>query len=269
MEQPPYNPQAQLPPWEASNSFPPPQHQQQFPQQQQGYFAQYPSQENLQPPPVQQNQYAPYQQYPQWQQQLQQPPEGTWQPAPLQSYSPQYLPQQWQQQPVQGNMGQPMYAPQMQQPVYQQAQPMLMPQPVVNVNIQQHQHGLFTRALYFIFIGWWAGWFWLNIGYFFVLTIIGLPIGLVMLNRLPTVLTLKPASQSVNITITGNTTNINIAGVQQVNFLIRALYFIFIGCWAGLLWSWVAYTMFVLVVTIPVGVMMLNMLPAIITLRKN
>ncbi len=146
---------------------------------------------------------------------------------------------------------------------------MVMPQQIVNVNIQQKQHGLFMRALYFIFIGWWAGWIWLNIGYFFVLTVIGLPVGLLMLNRLPTVLTLKPASQQVNINITGGVTNINIGGAQQVSFLIRAVYFVFIGWWAGLLLAWVAYALFVLVVTIPLGVMLLNLLPTAITLRKN
>ena len=125
------------------------------------------------------------------------------------------------------------------------------------------------RALYFIFIGWWAGLFWLNIGYFFVLTVIGLPVGLMMLNRLPTVLTLKPASQQVNINITGGVTNINIGGAQQVSFLIRAVYFVFIGWWAGLLLAWAAYALFVLVVTIPLGVMLLNLLPTVITLRKN
>lgn len=146
---------------------------------------------------------------------------------------------------------------------------MVMPQQIVNVNIQQNQPGLFVRALYFIFIGWWAGLFWLNIGYFFVLTVIGLPVGLMMLNRLPAVLTLKPASQQVNINITGNTTNINISGAQQVNFLIRAVYFIFIGWWAGLLVAELAYLLFVFIVTIPVGAMLLNMLPTVITLRKN
>ncbi len=146
---------------------------------------------------------------------------------------------------------------------------MMTPQQIINVNIQQHQHSLFVRALYFIFIGWWAGLIWLTIGYFFVLTIIGLPIGLMMLNRLPKVLTLKPASQSVNINITGGTTNINISGAHQVNFLLRALYFVFIGWWVGLAWSYIAYLMFLFIVTIPVGAMMLNMLPGIITLRKN
>jgi len=146
---------------------------------------------------------------------------------------------------------------------------MVMPQQIVNVNIQQKEHGLFMRALYFIFIGWWAGLFWLNMGYFLVLTVIGLPVGLLMLNRLPTVLTLKPASQQVNINITGGVTNINIGGAQQVSFLIRAVYFVFIGWWAGLLLAWAAYALFVLVVTIPLGVMLLNLLPTVITLRKN
>lgn len=241
-------------------------------QGQSGPDGQYTQQQSQQPPS-----YPPQQGN--WQlpsQPSQQPSEGTWQP-PLQTLSPQT---QWQppQQPYppqylpQGIPGQQIYTPQMQQPIYPNppAQPiMMMPQQIVNVNIQQHQHGLFVRALYFIFIGWWAGLIWLNIGYFFVLTIIGLPLGLVMLNRLPAVLTLKLASQSVNINITGNTTNINIGGAQQLNFLLRALYFIFVGWWAGLAWSWVAYVMFVFIVTIPVGAMMLNMLPAVITLRKN
>ena len=214
----------------------------------------------------------------------QQPAEGTFQPsAPLQSAPPQMYPPQsypaqnpiqpWQQQPVPANQGQQMYAPQMQQqpPMYPYppAPQIVMPQQVVNVNIQQKQHGLFVRALYFIFIGCWAGWIWLNIGYFFVLTVIGLPLGLMMLNRLPTVLTLKPASQSINISVTGNTTNINISGAQQVNFFIRALYFLFVGWWAGLAWSYIAYVMFVFILTIPIGVMMLNMLPTVITLRKH
>ena len=147
--------------------------------------------------------------------------------------------------------------------------PYTQAQQTVNVNVQQHQPGFFVRALYFIFIGWWAGWIWLNIGYFFVLTVIGLPLGLLMLNRLPAVLTLKPASQSVNVNITGTATNINVGGAQQVNFLIRVLYFVFVGWWAGLVWSYIAYVMFVLIVTIPVGVIMLNILPAVITLRKN
>ncbi len=146
---------------------------------------------------------------------------------------------------------------------------MTPPQQIVNVNIQQQQPGLFVRALYFLFIGWWAGLIWLQIGYLLVLTIIGLPFGLLMLNRLPMVLTLKPAKQAVNISVSGPTTNITIGGTQQYNFWLRALYFVFVGWWAGLFWSYIAYCLYLLIVTIPVGAMMLNLLPTVITLRRD
>jgi uncharacterized membrane protein YccF (DUF307 family) len=157
----------------------------------------------------------------------------------------------------------------MQQAMYPGQPVMMMPQQIVNVNIQQKQHGMFIRILYFIFIGSWAGFFWLNLGYFFCFTVIGLPLGLVMLNRLPTVLTLRPTTQQVNVTVTGNTTNINIGGAQQRSFLIRALYFVFIGSWVGYLWAVFGYCLCLLIITMPVGLMMLNRLPAVITLRNN
>jgi hypothetical protein len=137
--------------------------------------------------PSQQGQFGPDQQYSQGQPH-QQPPEGTWQQQPPQGYpgQPMYAPQMQQpmyppqmQQPMYPppvqqsmyppQMQQPMYTPQMQQPMYPYppAQSAMMPQQVVNVNIQQNQPGLFIRALYFLFIGWWAGLIWLNVGYFF------------------------------------------------------------------------------------------------------
>ena len=124
---------------------------------------------------------------------------------------------------------------------------------MVNVNIQQKGHGLLIRTLYFLFIGWWAGYFWLSIGFGLCMLIVTLPLGLAMLNRLPQVLTLRPAGMqtqanvSVNTAVTGmpgamsmaQTVNIhvNVGGTRQTNFLIRALYFLFIGWWAGWFWA--------------------------------
>lgn len=63
----------------------------------------------------------------------------------------------------------------------------------VNVNVQQSKQGpgLLIRTIYFLCIGWWLGWFWANLGYFLCLLIVTLPIGLMMLNRLPMVITLR------------------------------------------------------------------------------
>ena len=140
---------------------------------------------------------------------------------------------------------------------------------VIQVNINQKQHGFVVRALYFIFIGSWLGFFWLNVGYFFCFSIFLFPLGLVMLNRLPQVLTLRPNTQQVNVAVAGNITTINVGGVRQQSFLIRALYYIFIGSWLGYLWACVGYGLCLSILGMPIGLIMLNRLPQVLTLRRN
>jgi len=202
------------------------------------------------------------------------------QPAPPQMQS-------WQQQPMSMPPGyqQPMSIP----PGYQQ--PMLYPQqyavpPMMNTNVNvqvgSNGPGMFVRILYFLFVGWWVGLFWLNIGFGLCALIVTLPLGLIMLNRLPQVMTLKPASQrtSVNVSTIAmqpgmgpamyqQNINISVNGVQQYNFFLRALYYLFIGCWAGYLWAVLAYLCCCTLILLPVGVMMFDRLPMVLTLRKN
>lgn len=52
------------------------------------------------------------------------------------------------------------------------------------------QRSLLLRAIYFVLIGWWAALLWMVVAYFFSLTIIGIPVGIMMLNRLPEIYTL-------------------------------------------------------------------------------
>ncbi|MGH2505951.1 MAG: YccF domain-containing protein [Ktedonobacteraceae bacterium] len=152
----------------------------------------------------------------------------------------------------------------------------------VNVTVQQHGGpGFLIRALYFLCIGWWFGFFWLQLGFLLCIFIVTLPIGLVMLNRLPQVLTLRSSGVQVATSTVGSaqmtpgafaqTVNVNVRtrGTQQASFLVRALYFVFIGWWAAWLWANVGYALCVIIVTLPVGLMMLNRLPAVLTLRRN
>jgi predicted MFS family arabinose efflux permease len=53
----------------------------------------------------------------------------------------------------------------------------------------------FSRTVYFLLIGWWLGAFWLWMALVLISTLIGLPLGLWMLNRLPQVLTLKESGR--------------------------------------------------------------------------
>ena len=54
----------------------------------------------------------------------------------------------------------------------------------------REQRSLLLRVVYFVLVGWWAALIWMTIAYFLSLTILLLPVGLMMLNRLPEVFTL-------------------------------------------------------------------------------
>lgn len=56
---------------------------------------------------------------------------------------------------------------------------------------RQTPRPLLIRAVYFVLVGWWAALVWMAIAYLVSLTIIGIPIGIMMLNRLPEVFTLQ------------------------------------------------------------------------------
>ncbi len=134
--------------------------------------------------------------------------------------------------------------------------------------------GLLVRAIWFIFIGWWLGFWWMAIGWWLCFSIIGLPIGLMMLNRLPGVMTLKPRKFHTTVNISnsnyGNSSvQVQTGGSLQVNFFIRAVYFLVFGWWVGAFYSVIAYFMCLLIFTLPAGILMLNYLPAVLTLRRN
>jgi uncharacterized membrane protein YccF (DUF307 family) len=49
---------------------------------------------------------------------------------------------------------------------------------------------LWLRAIWFVLVGWWAALIWMIVAYLISMTIIGIPIGIMILNRLPEVYTL-------------------------------------------------------------------------------
>lgn len=57
-------------------------------------------------------------------------------------------------------------------------------------DIKNGQVSILIRGIYFLLVGWWASLAWMAIGYLLCLTVIGLPFGIWMLNRLPEVTTL-------------------------------------------------------------------------------
>lgn len=117
------------------------------------------------------------------------------------------------------------------------------------------------RLVWFLFVGWWLGYFVLWLGWLLNLTILGLPLGVYLLNRLPAVLTLKQAEQTT-ILVGG----VAVGGSRAPGFLVRAAYFVFIGSWFSLLWMHLAYLACVTVVGLPLGFWMFGRMGQVTTL---
>jgi uncharacterized membrane protein YccF (DUF307 family) len=52
------------------------------------------------------------------------------------------------------------------------------------------QPAFWKRALYFIFVGWWLSGLWIVVAWLLSVTILGLPLAIMMYNRLPAITTL-------------------------------------------------------------------------------
>ena len=126
--------------------------------------------------------------------------------------------------------------------------------------------GLLIRALYFILFGWWFSAIWAVIAWVLCITIIGLPLGLFMLNRLPQVVTLKPSRAELLITPAGQVVQMH---ARQLPFLVRALYFVLFGWWFSALWLAIAWALNVSIIGMVIGFWMFNRVPAVVSLARS
>lgn len=133
------------------------------------------------------------------------------------------------------------------------------PQPMV-LNLTDHGN-LLLRAIWFLVVGWWLGLLWTIFAWLFNLTLIGLPVGLMMLNAIPTVTTLRHSKMRMYRPPRP-------AGVEQP-LPIRALWFIFIGWWASLLWVLTAWGLASTIVLMPISFWMYDRVPTITTLAAE
>jgi uncharacterized membrane protein YccF (DUF307 family) len=125
--------------------------------------------------------------------------------------------------------------------------------------------GLLVRALYFVLIGWWFSAVWAVAAWVLCVTIIGLPLGLYMLNRLPQVVTLKPSRGDLVITAAGQVVQMEL---RQRPFLLRAIYFVLIGWWLSAIWLAIAWALHVSIIGMLLGFWMFNRTPAIVSLAR-
>jgi uncharacterized membrane protein YccF (DUF307 family) len=141
---------------------------------------------------------------------------------------------------------------------------------MTKVEIQgQRNPGCLVQLLWFALVGWWAGQVWVAIAWGLMVTIIGIPLGVAMLNRVPEVIALRNPLATATVThVDGDTVVTRGIEVPQHNLLLRALYFLLIGWWLSALWIEFAYALCVSIIGLPIGLWMYDRVPALVSLRR-
>ena len=130
--------------------------------------------------------------------------------------------------------------------------------------------GCLIQILWFAFVGIWLGQVWMAVAWIFMVTIIGIPLGIAMLNKLPFIIALRrePVQVRISHRSDGSLIKQDIS-VSQVNIVLRVLYFILVGWWFSALWMEAAYALCCSVIGLPIGFWMFDRVPAILDLKRS
>jgi uncharacterized membrane protein YccF (DUF307 family) len=128
--------------------------------------------------------------------------------------------------------------------------------------------GCLVQSLWFIFIGWWLGALLISVAWLLNVTIIGLPLGMAILNSIPKVLALQSSEKQIRAVSQNGRTIISEADLPQHSFWLRAAFFVLIGWWWSGIWLSIAYVLCATIILLPVGLEMFRLTPAMTTLRK-
>jgi len=127
--------------------------------------------------------------------------------------------------------------------------------------------GCLVQLVWFALVGWWLGQAWIAVAWFLGATIIGMPLAVIMLNRIPQVIALRGESELL-VQSWGGRTVVSARSVPQYNILLRAFYFILIGWWFSALWMELAYALCMSVIGLPFGFWMFDRVPFIVSLKR-
>jgi uncharacterized membrane protein YccF (DUF307 family) len=129
---------------------------------------------------------------------------------------------------------------------------------------------ILVRVVWYLLVGWWLTGVAMVVAWLAAIVIIGLPLTFWLVNRIPTMLTLRPRRQQfVMVTGADGVTRMRSLATEQTAVVVRALYFVFVGWWASALWMAVSYVLMLTILGIPLGMMMVNRLPFVFSLHRG
>jgi uncharacterized membrane protein YccF (DUF307 family) len=141
---------------------------------------------------------------------------------------------------------------------------------VVRQDVTHPGPGCLIQVLWFVFVGFWLGQLWILFAWILNATIVGLPLGVWMLNRVPQVMILRePARLSTVVQTADGRVVLRESGLPQYPMVLRAVYFLLIGWWFSLVWLELAWLFCLSFFLLPVGLWMFARVPAIVSLCRT
>ena len=135
--------------------------------------------------------------------------------------------------------------------------------------VYQRGPNLLVRVVWWLFIGWWASGIAVGVAWVALITIIGIPLGIWIINRLPSILTLRPRTRQWSLgQDEQGREEVSDRGRPQVAWPVRGLWFIVVGWWASAIWMSLAWLVQLTVIGIPISLLMFNRTPFIASLYR-
>ena len=135
----------------------------------------------------------------------------------------------------------------------------------VNAN---HDVPLLLRLVWFFFVGLPMGWFAAVFAWACCVTLIGLPAGIWIINRLPQLMTLRQPEVLVKAIPKNGFYYVSEQRPDQLPFPIRFLWFLAAGWWLSGLWMMFAFFISASIIGIPFAFWMFNRVPRILMLTE-
>ncbi len=149
-------------------------------------------------------------------------------------------------------------------------QPTMTPgDPGARTTVYQRGPSLLVRFIWWLFIGWWASGVAITIAWLALITIVGIPLGIWIINRLPSILTLRPRTRHWTLGQDELGRTVVVEGRRsQVAWPIRGVWFLLVGWWASAVWMGLAWLIQLTVIGIPIALLMFNRTPFLASLYR-
>ena len=129
---------------------------------------------------------------------------------------------------------------------------------------------ILVRIVWYLLVGWWVTGIAMAIAWLAAIVIVGLPLSFWLVNRIPTMLTLRPRREEyLVVTGTDGVTRMQNLATQQTGVLLRIVYFVLIGWWLSALWMAGSYVLMLTILGIPLGMLMVNRIPFVFSLHRG